>query len=119
MDQQSGSDGVRQSIRRKPRAPGNSGAGGGGGGAPGIRKGEQERRHAEVLVDFSKIERASLLRYKKYFGLVVSPTASKKELLAAVKKHFAHHPRLRDAEVISDFLYRNKKAQERSLKPLH
>jgi hypothetical protein len=49
----------------------------------------------------------------------VSPQASKKELIAAVRRHFTHHPRLRDAEVISTFLYANKKAQTRVLQPLH
>lgn len=36
---------------------------------------------------------ASLLRYKRHFKLPIRPSAHKLELIAAVKKHFAHHPR--------------------------
>jgi len=52
---------------------------------------------------------ASLLRYKKQFQLQVRPSAPKRDLIASVKKHFIHHPRLRDAEVMSAFLYANQK----------
>jgi hypothetical protein len=43
----------------------------------------------------------------------VPPTATKAELVKAVKRHFATERRLRDAEVISHFLAVNNRAKMR------
>ncbi len=55
------------------------------------------------------MEMASLLRYKTYFNLEAPPNATKRELLLVVMRHFSQHPRLRNAEVISAFLYANQR----------
>lgn len=60
------------------------------------------------MVDLVKLEMASLLRYKNFFRLNARPNCTKKDLIGIVMKHFSAHPRLRDAEVISDFLFRNQ-----------
>jgi len=54
---------------------------------------------------------ASLLRYKRHFQLPLRPNAPKAELMGAVRKHFTHHPKLKDVEVISAFLYANQQAR--------
>ena len=59
-------------------------------------------------VDFAKLEMASLLRYKRHFKLSLRPSAPKVELISNIRKHFVHHPRLRDVDVISSFLYANQ-----------
>ena len=51
---------------------------------------------------------SSLLRYKRFFKLSTSTSASKGEHIAVIRKHFVNHPRLRDVEVISAFLYANQ-----------
>jgi len=52
---------------------------------------------------------ASLMRYQAYYNLDAPPNATKRELMAVVMRHFVEHPQLRDAEVISSFLYANQK----------
>jgi hypothetical protein len=51
---------------------------------------------------------ASLLKYKRHFKLPLRPAAPKIELISHIRKHFVHHPRLRDVDVISSFLYANQ-----------
>ena len=58
-------------------------------------------------VDFNKLEMSSLLRYKRFFKLTTSTSASKAEHISVIRRHFVNHPRLRDVEVISGFLYAN------------
>lgn len=58
-------------------------------------------------VDFNKLEMSSLLRYKRFFKLTTSTSASKSEHISVIRRHFVNHPRLRDVEVISGFLYAN------------
>jgi hypothetical protein len=60
-------------------------------------------------VDFAKLEMASLLKYKRHFKLPVRPNASKNELISAARKHFLNHPRLKDFDVLSSFLFANQK----------
>jgi Sin3 binding region of histone deacetylase complex subunit SAP30 len=55
---------------------------------------------------------ASLKRYKNYFQIECEPNASKTKLIQAIKQHFAHYPRLRDAEVIAQFLHANNQVKE-------
>jgi len=59
-------------------------------------------------VDFAKLEMSSLLKYKRHFKLPLRPAAPKVELIAHIRKHFVHHPRIRDVDVISAFLYANQ-----------
>ena len=61
------------------------------------------------MVDFVKMEMASLIRYKIFYNLDAPPNATKRELMQVVMRHFSQHPRLRDAEVISAFLYANQR----------
>lgn len=51
----------------------------------------------------------SLLRYSRYHRLPVRLAAPKVELVHYVKRHFLHHPKLKDSEVIAAFLWANKK----------
>lgn len=51
---------------------------------------------------------SSLLKYKRHFKLPLRPSAPKIELIAHIRKHFIHHPRLRDVDVLSSFLYANQ-----------
>ena len=60
-------------------------------------------------VDFAKLEMLSLLRYERHFHLPVRLAAPKVELIHYVRKHFLHHPKLKDGEVIAAFLWANKK----------
>lgn len=50
---------------------------------------------------------SSLLKYKRHFKLNIRPNAPKMEVIHSVRKHFAHHPRLRDVDVLSAFLWAN------------
>jgi len=78
------------------------------GGRDSSSRGKGKKR-SSVLVDFVKLEMRSLSKYRKHFKLNVRPEASKTELIQSVRKHFAHHPRLRDQDVISSFLFANRK----------
>jgi hypothetical protein len=60
-------------------------------------------------VDFARLEMMSLLRYERHFLLPVRLAAPKVELIHYVRKHFLHHPRLKDGEVIAAFLWANKR----------
>jgi hypothetical protein len=58
------------------------------------------------VVDFAKLEMSSLKKYQRYFKLdTVRPNANKEELIRAVTKHFVVEPKLREAQVISQFLF--------------
>jgi len=80
------------------------------------KKGKTDKAHkrskSAVLVDFTKLEMASLLRYKRYHKLHVRANCPKSELLAVTRKHFIGASRLKDSDVISQFLYANKRALE-------
>lgn len=52
---------------------------------------------------------ASLKRYVRHFQLNVKPNATKAELVQACVKHFAVKPKLREAEVLSQFLYATRR----------
>jgi hypothetical protein len=65
-------------------------------------------RVCSQTVDFNKLEMSSLLKYKRHFKLPLRPDAPKVELISHIRKHFVHHPRLRDVDVISAFLYANQ-----------
>eukprot|EP00808_Paulinella_micropora_P019606 g1209.t1 len=70
---------------------------------------KRQKRMSSCAVDFAKLEMSSLLKYKHVFGLQIRPGAPKRDVIQAVQKHFMHHPRIQDTEVISAFLYANKK----------
>ena len=60
-------------------------------------------------IDFAKLEMLSLLRYERHFQLPVRLGAPKIELVHYVRKHFLHHPKLKDQEVIAAFLWANNR----------
>ena len=50
-----------------------------------------------------------MMRYAAFYNLEVPPKTTKRELSAIIAKHFSVHPYVRDAEVISNFLFANEK----------
>lgn len=48
----------------------------------------------------------SLKKYQGLFDLNVKKSVSKTELVKAVKKHFARHPKFREGDVIAEFLHK-------------
>jgi len=56
-------------------------------------------------VDFTKLEMSSLQKYQAHFKVECKTNVTKMDLLESVRRHFTHHPRLREADVISAFLY--------------
>jgi len=51
----------------------------------------------------------SLKKYQVHFGLInesTPPNISKTDLVDAVTKHFARHPKFKEAEVIAEFLHK-------------
>jgi hypothetical protein len=58
-----------------------------------------------VLVKFSRLEMASLKRYQQYFGLDLPLSdPNKDQLIGAVSMHFVMAPKLKEIEVVSNFL---------------
>jgi hypothetical protein len=61
---------------------------------------------APLRVDFGRLEMASLKKYQRYFKLETrQPNAGKQDLVRAISKHFAVEPKLRESQVISQFLF--------------
>lgn len=67
------------------------------------------RSGKQSSVDFVKLEMSSLLRYARHYQLNIRPHVTKTELIPVVRKHFTHHPRMRDVDVIAAFLHANQK----------
>lgn len=58
------------------------------------------------LVDFGKLEMSSLKKYQRYFKIETpKPNPNKDELIRSITKHFVSEPKLRESQVISQFLF--------------
>jgi hypothetical protein len=61
---------------------------------------------APLRVNFGRLEMSSLKKYQRYFKLETRhPNAGKQDLVRAISKHFAVEPKLRESQVISQFLF--------------
>lgn len=67
---------------------------------------ESSSSGAPLRVNFGRLEMASLKKYQRYFKLETrQPNAGKQDLVRAISKHFAVEPKLRESQVISQFLF--------------
>jgi histone deacetylase complex subunit SAP30 len=83
----------------------NANAGGGGSANGGAEKGVRAEKDARNLtVDFTKLDMATLKRYKKHFRLKTRQNVTKTELAFSVAKHFASQT-VDEADTISLFMY--------------
>jgi hypothetical protein len=69
------------------------------------------------LVDFGKLEMSSLKKYQRYFKIETpKPNPNKDELIRSITKHFVSEPKLRESQVISQFLFALRQGTARSAK---
>ena len=73
-----------------------------GGGGAMANRGEKDARN--LTVDFTKLDMATLKRYKRHFRLKTRQNATKTELALAVAKHFASTT-VDEADTIGLFMY--------------
>ncbi len=52
---------------------------------------------------------SSLKRYRAHYKIATRPNVPKQELLDIVAEHFTVQPKMRDADVISQFLFATRK----------
>jgi hypothetical protein len=100
--------GSGRAAKRKAETAFGSGAAGGGSPASAVVN-QGGMVVAPVIPKFAKLEMASLKKYQVHFGLVneqTPPNISKSELVDAVTKHFARHPKFKEAEIIAEFLHK-------------
>jgi len=97
-------------VRKSKRVAG--GAGRPNGGTKKLGRGKHKQGSA-VLIDFNRWEMETLKKYSHYFNLETSPKPLKSELVSIVRKHFVHSPKLREADVVADFLYANNRAKQK------
>jgi len=77
-------------------------------------RGGLKRKHGSIVqIDFNKWEMPTLKKYREHFNLEAPPKSTKSQLVTVVKKHFIHTPKLRESEVVADFLYANNKAKQK------
>ena len=81
---------------------GAGGAGAGAGGDASRPRGEKDARN--LTVDFTKLDMATLKRYKRHYRLKTRQNVTKTELALAVSKHFASQT-VDEADTISLFMY--------------
>ncbi|GAB5371912.1 hypothetical protein AAMO2058_001620600 [Amorphochlora amoebiformis] len=69
---------------------------------------KKKNRHG-LLIDLNRWEMSSLKRYRAHFKLETRPNIPKRELIEVVARHFSSLPKMRDPEVISQFLFTTRK----------
>ena len=74
----------------------------GSAGEAGRPRGEKDARN--LTVDFTKLDMATLKRYKRHYRLKTRQNVTKTELSLAVAKHFASQT-VDEADIISLFMY--------------
>ena len=70
----------------------------------GGRGGRSEKDARNLVVDFTKLDMATLKRYKRHYRLKTRQNVTKTELALAVAKHFASQT-VDEADTISLFMY--------------
>lgn len=66
--------------------------------------GNREKEARSLIVDFTKLDMATLKRYKRHYRLKTRQNVTKTELALAVAKHFASQT-VDEADTISLFMY--------------
>lgn len=77
---------------------------GGAGDMGSVRPRGAEKDARNLTVDFSKLDMATLKRYKRHYRLKTRQNVTKTELATAVAKHFASQT-VDEADTISLFMY--------------
>mmetsp|Transcript_2700 Transcript_2700/g.4973 ORF Transcript_2700/g.4973 Transcript_2700/m.4973 type:complete len:104 (-) Transcript_2700:109-420(-) len=70
---------------------------------------DKKKNRNGLLIDLNRWEMSSLKRYRAHFKLDTRPNIPKGELIDVVARHFSVLPKMRDAEVISQFLFHTRK----------
>mmetsp|Transcript_11363 Transcript_11363/g.15888 ORF Transcript_11363/g.15888 Transcript_11363/m.15888 type:complete len:106 (+) Transcript_11363:70-387(+) len=70
---------------------------------------DKKKNRNGLLIDLNRWEMSSLKRYRAHFKLDTRPNIPKGELIDVVARHIATLPKMRDAEVISQFLFTTRK----------
>mmetsp|Transcript_5298 Transcript_5298/g.8187 ORF Transcript_5298/g.8187 Transcript_5298/m.8187 type:complete len:134 (+) Transcript_5298:137-538(+) len=74
------------------------------------QNGSRTKRAHQSVVNFAKLDVASLKRYRKHFGLAdVRANSSKAELVQAVSKHFAQQTVEDEDSILSKFVHLTKR----------
>ncbi len=111
-NQSRGDFGYEERSRTKPAAKkpkrndDDDGEGGGAmnGNEGGGRSARSEKDARNLTVDFTKLDMATLKRYKRHYRLKTRQNVTKTELALAVAKHFASQT-VDEADTISLFMY--------------
>ena len=92
-----------KAAAKKPKHAGDEEEAGDMGGMDSARpRGEKDARN--LTVDFTKLDMATLKRYKRHYRLKTRQNVTKTELALAVAKHFASQT-VDEADTISLFMY--------------
>lgn len=89
-------------VKKPKRDEGEEGEGDGATAGAGSRRSEKDAR--ALTVDFTKLDMATLKRYKRHYRLKTRQNVTKTELSMAVAKHFASQS-VDEADTISLFMY--------------
>mmetsp|Transcript_19020 Transcript_19020/g.26434 ORF Transcript_19020/g.26434 Transcript_19020/m.26434 type:complete len:105 (+) Transcript_19020:131-445(+) len=73
---------------------------------------DKKKKRNGLLIDLNRWEMSSLKRYRAHFKLDTRPNIPKGELIEVVARHYSQLPKMRDAEVISQFLFTTRKYLE-------